>query len=128
MSDKIRQCAEECAEEICLNGVGIGLTDRIERAMRKLLAGRVARGIELALEEHSAKLCPEDFNCETYIAELQRQIPNLKAQQAERVKEAERQAQAAEAKVWQNATEMIAYGNDIRTWAKKRIAELEAKR
>ena len=55
------------------------------------------------------------------------ELANLKAQQAERVKEAERQAQVIEAKVWQRATEMIAHGNDIRTWAKARIAELEAK-
>ena len=46
---------------------------------------------------------------------------------AERVKEAERKVQVTEAKVWQRATEMIAHGNDIRTWAKARIAELEAK-
>ena len=124
MSDAIRQAAEAVAIEWSeFDGWVQGhrdvepLADIIERAMRNLCAERVAQAFSDGAAQHE----------KVWGAALMNEIANLKAQQAERVKEAERQARLAELRArldeasrWHQFTE----GHDDDGWCCKRESEL----
>ena len=126
MSDAIRQAAEAVAIEWSeFDGWVQGhrdvepLADIIERAMRNLCAERVAQAFSDGAAQHE----------KVWGAALMNEIANLKAQQAERVKE----GRIAEAKMWSHnwyGDVRELYGPDHIKGCRdcKRIAELEAER
>ena len=85
---------------------------------------RLLATIRAYVDERVAELQGDRTHLLELVKVLREEIANLKAQQAERVKEAERQARLDEARKWNDWH----YRDDDIYWNQHRIAELKAKR
>src|ERR1700683_132935 len=64
-----------------------GVDEKLIEVLNALVGAAIEDAVRLAIEEHEAALCPEDYGCKEYIASLQRQVARARLEEAEYIRE-----------------------------------------